>query len=125
MEAKRNRVSRLSEILSASGFEVVVCQGRMKAVRGLCQVHVCHGEEGIALAIPVVRLRQSTGIPADLLEYLRDRNRRHKGPGQFQISRNMVWYCARASGEDDLAKTALGAQETVERIGPKILNVLG
>ncbi len=125
MEVKSSDFARSGEVLSESGFEVFSHQGRMKAVRGLCQVYVCHGEKGISLAIPIVRLKQSAGIPRELLEYLQDRNLRHKGPGQFCIFQNMVWYWACARGEDDLAKTALAAQETAEKAGPKVLNVLG
>ncbi|MGE5578619.1 MAG: hypothetical protein ACM3WU_01125 [Bacillota bacterium] len=119
-----------------------------RAVRGHCEVHVARSGDRILLSIPVVRLGPERPVTERLTQYLDDRNASGKGPGVFQLDGDTVWYRAHRdldasspgnardsgaaypnAGNDaaryaQVAATALAMQETVERLGPKILNLL-
>lgn len=53
-----------------------------------------------------------------------DRNTAHGGPGRFEIEGGMIWYRAFARPDDRPEAVAEGAVSAVEKIGPKILNLL-
>jgi len=113
------------------GFSMVKGTGsRVKLVRGHCEVHIRQEGESWIFEIPVVRLSQHKESPMALCRYLLERNGESKGPGFFGIREEMVWYRAAlpadiAQNEPGLEKTVLSMQEAVERLGPKVLNLMG
>lgn len=109
--------------LFQAGFRVIDGEDCFKAVRGFCQICISRKGDGLVLSIPVVKLEPGDP-PENLVGYLRDRNSHHKGPGKFRISRGTVFYECIAQN-DDAVTLCLEAQRTVEKLGPKILNVLG
>lgn len=107
------------------GFALRQCPDYLKLTRGRCEIHVRREPQGIGLAIPVVRLGADRQAAGPLESYLEERNRGHKGPGRFAVRDGLVWYEAKAGANGDTAAIALAMQETVERLGPRILNILG
>ena len=113
----------------AEGFEAVSSPNGLKLVRGHCEVRVSRqaARDTLQLEIPVVRLIPERPLPPAALSYLEERNRAGKGPGRFEVEGKTVWYRATVEAgiaPESLALLALAMQETVERIGPKILNIL-
>ncbi len=94
-----------------------------RLICGRCEIHLYRLDKGSALEIPVVRVTREDGLPVRVQEYLRERNRNHRGPGRFFFRDKIIWYGADTGGveTDDLIA---GSQRAVESIGPKILNLL-
>ncbi len=125
---------RLSgDILSAlekKGFALRPFTGYVRLVRGYCEIHLKPGiqaDPGFVMEIPVLRLGPGRPLSPLVASYLEERNRTRKGPGTFTVHGDIIWYKAAADQDatpDALAGIALAMQETVERIGPKILNML-
>lgn len=120
--------SELIEAFVGRGFEAASSAGRRRFVRGHCEVHVERSDGGgVRLAIPVVRLGPERPKTPALAAYLEDRNARGEGPGRFETEGELIRYVADAVSAvraEDLADLALAMQETVERTGPKVLNIL-
>ncbi|MGI6643709.1 MAG: hypothetical protein ACOX3V_06940 [Bacillota bacterium] len=95
-----------------------------KMVRGRCEIHVYPKEDGYVLEIPIVRVVRQGGFPQRVQEYLLDRNIKHEGPGTFLVRDGIIWYRSEAKAPHSLDETASRSVEVVERIGPKILNLL-
>jgi hypothetical protein len=121
------------EVLSAfreKGFDTKLSPGYLRLVRGHCEVHVTQDSRGgscFTMEIPVVRLGPDRHLSPVVASYLDDRNKAGTGPGRFAVDGDVIWYRATAEGEaapDALALLVLRMQETVERTGPKILNML-
>jgi hypothetical protein len=111
------------------GFQLRRFPACLRLVKGRCEVHVRpgRGAGGLLIEIPIVRLGADRPVPEILASYLEERNKGHKGPGAFAVEPGFIWYRASVDpGEspEKAAGTALAMQETVERIGPKILNML-
>jgi len=122
-------VERLSFVLGGSGFTIVPpVSSALRAVRGLCEIHFSVCEDRIEMAIPVVRLGPDRPVTETLLKYLEGRNASAKGPGKFSVHGDTIWYRAnlvRSDGwAEDAASMARSMQETVEKVGPKILNII-
>lgn len=119
----------LRSAFSEMGFDLRSCRGHLRLVRGRCEVQArVTGDRDIAMSIPIVRLGPERPLSAALAAYLDDRNRTPTGPGVFVVEEDVVYYRAAANlrdGVDRIARVALAMQETVEHLGPKILNVLG
>lgn len=107
-----------------AGFQVFRKDGKTKLVKGRCEVHLSAVEGSLMMAIPVVRIQRQGQLPARVTEYLTDRNTAHGGPGRFEIEGGMIWYRAFARPDDRPEAVAEGAVSAVEKIGPKILNLL-
>lgn len=110
--------------LRQDGFALRQFPCYLRLVKGRCEIHVKRQAQGFSLAIPIVRLGPDRPVTDELASYLADRNCGHKGPGLFQVKGGSVWYEAAASVQD-LTEVALSMQKTVERLGPRILNILG
>ncbi len=95
-----------------------------KVILGRCEIHIYRRPENYALEIPVVRLSRERGLPLKVQSYLEDRNEHHQGPGLFTVTKEIIWYRAVADNEEDLNDTMLACQNVVERLGPKILNLM-
>lgn len=97
-----------------------------RAVRGHCEVHVDVGDDAVSLGIPVARLGSDRPLTPLVMDYLTGRNEAGKGPGLLTAEDDGIWYRAWVGGGDPTkaAAVALAMQKTVERIGPKILNIL-
>ncbi len=111
-------------VFREAGFRVHQRDGKAKLVKGRCEVHLSPVSRTLDMRIPVVRIDRQGALPKRVTDYLSDRNGNHRGPGQFEIEGNMIWYRALLGPEDrpeDVATRACGA---VEKIGPKILNLL-
>ena len=113
----------------SAGFEVRPSPRGIKAIRGHCEVHLSRDPiRGTwRLEIPVVRLSSRRPLSPEAASYLDDRNKSGKIRGAFAADSGLIWY--RACAESDaqaasLARMAVEMQETVERLGPKILNLL-
>lgn len=98
---------------------------RFKFIRGCCEIYVndC-SKTGITIEIPVAKLpgyKEPSGL---LYNYLLERNGTMKGPGYFCIRNETIWFRAVLPGNDNISAIALQMQETVERLGPRIMNLL-
>lgn len=117
----------LASALRDRGFTPVPAPGgRFRAVRERCEVLFRRECGHIAMEIPVVRLGPDRPLTPPLSDYLTERNEARRGPGAFSVEGDMIWYKASVAGGDPAAAaaTALAMQATVEKIGPKILNIL-
>ncbi len=95
-----------------------------KMVLGRCEIHIHRHPDHYVLEIPVVRLSPGRGLSPKVESYLEDRNIHHKGPGLFTVNQKIIWYRAITSHQVDLYDTASACQNVVERLGPKILNLM-
>ncbi len=98
----------------------------LRALRGHCEVHLQGQDGGVSLSIPVVRLGPGRPATTLLSDYLSGRNKAGKGPGIFILEGDSVLYRALvpAGDPDAVANTALAMQKTVEKLGPKVLNII-
>ncbi|HAF66472.1 MAG: hypothetical protein WBL52_02460 [Bacillota bacterium] len=95
----------------------------MKVVRGRCEVHIRIVKDGAVLEIPVMKFPGQKGASEALMSYLLERNGTMDGPGFFGFRDDCIYYRAFAGGLEGLEKLALKMQQTVEKLGPKVLNV--
>mgnify|MGYP005841150523 FL=1 len=114
---------------SAGFVEVRPSPRGLKAVRGHCEVHLSRDPTRGTwdLEIPVVRLSSRRPLSPEAASYLEDRNKSGKVRGAFAADGGFIWYrvCAESDASPaSLARLAAEMQETVERLGPKILNLL-
>lgn len=116
---------RVLAAIRERGFACREFPDYLRLVRGHCEIHVAARPDHFALCIPVVKLGPDRPVTSALKDYLEERNRGHKGPGLFQIGNGFVWYEATAPRTGDVAAVALAMQQVVERLGPRVLNILG
>jgi hypothetical protein len=127
--AERSLPDEVLAALRRKGFALRPFRGYLRLVRGLCEIHVrqrAPGEPGLVLEIPVARMGPDRRLTPVLSSYLDQRNLARKGPGTFLVEGDVIRYRA-AVGEmtpDAFAEVALAMQETVEKTGLKILNML-
>ncbi len=97
-----------------------------RAVRGHCEVHVDVAKDTVSLGIPIARIGTDRPATPLIRDYLAGRNEAGKGPGLFSVEDDTIWYRASVEGGDPAtaAAVALAMQKVVEKIGPKILNIL-
>jgi hypothetical protein len=123
---------RLS-LFRKAGFQVIVREGAaktakpVKLVKGRCEIHLSNSPNGLMMEIPVVRNDRQDGqneLPKIVADYLSDRNSAHKGPGRFVFDGDIIWYRAFSGPKDEPQAVANGACNAVEKLGPKILNLL-
>ncbi len=95
-----------------------------KMVRGRCEIHVYRQNGGYVLEIPIVRVVRRDGLPQRVQEYLLDRNVGHGGPGTFLTRDRVIWYRSEVKDGQSLEEVVSLSEKAVERIGPKILNLL-
>jgi hypothetical protein len=110
-----------------AGFRVYAKDSQVKLVLGRCEVHLSKISPDSRISdmeIPVVRIDRQGELPKRVTDYLSDRNERGGGPGLFEIEGNMIWYRAVLGPEDSPEDVAAQACHAVEKIGPKILNLL-
>jgi hypothetical protein len=111
------------ENLRVIGFSIVSLDQLhfVKAVRDNVEIHLQENEQDYFLKIPIAKV-PSWGLPPSLCEYLGERTLNHKGPGRFVAESRYIWYMVDNVPKDNLPEIAVKMQETVEKIGPKILN---
>ena len=109
------------------GFILRRFPGYLRLVRGRCEVHLRAEGDALVAEIPLARLGPDRPLPDVLLVYLRERNEGHKGPGLFLAEKGFIWYRAAVSVEgvpEETAALAAAMVEAVERLAPKVLNML-
>ena len=95
----------------------------MKVVRGRCEVHIRIVKDGAVLEIPVMKFPGQKGASEALMSHLLERNGTMDGPG-FSGSGTIAYITGRLpEGLRASEKLALKMQQTVEKLGPKVLNV--
>ena len=95
----------------------------VKVVKGRCEIDIRKAPEGVILDIPILSLRDKRTPSSVLMEYLLERNGAMNGPGFFAIKDGVVCYKGVCKQTEDIEALASGMQITVERLGPKIINV--
>ena len=102
----------------------------VKLVKAHCEIYARTSPEGqyFQFEIPVSRLEMARESPLALYRYLLDRNGAMPGPGYFAVRDGIIWYrlvLPREVQEHPLLteKLLVKMVETVERLGPKILNL--
>lgn len=103
-------------------YETVTCG--LKLVRGHCEIHVEVVPGGVLMEIPVARLPRERKDTGPVFQYLLERNAQMKGPGFFGVRDGCIFYRTLWRSGESVAEVARELQETVERLGPKILNLL-
>jgi len=106
------------------GFRVVGQEpDGIKVVKGHCEIHIRTVREGTALDLPVMRFRENRTPSETLLNYLLERNGSMNGPGFFAIREDCIYYRAIAGCHENIEQLALDMQQTVEKLGPKVINI--
>ncbi len=95
----------------------------IRVVKGHCEIHVQKVPEGVALDVPVMALRGKKAPSEALMSYLLERNGAMNGPGFFAMKEGCIYYRAIAYCHESIEKLALHMQITIEKLGPKIVNV--
>ncbi|HHX10154.1 MAG TPA: hypothetical protein GX729_02095 [Firmicutes bacterium] len=95
----------------------------IKVVRGRCEIHIQKVKQGTVLEIPVMNFRGQKAPTKTLMGYLLERNGSMNGPGFFGFREGCIYYRAFAGGHESIEQLALQMQKTVEKLGPKVLNV--
>ncbi len=113
-----------ADIFHKAGFSITEQSSEsIKAVKGRCEIYIKQKPTATVLELPVIELCGKRNRSQPLMRYLLERNGAMNGPGFFAIKDGCIYYRSIVYCSENISEVALKMQETIEQLGPKIINV--
>lgn len=113
-----------ADIFQKAGFSITEQSSKcIKAVKGHCEIYIKQEPTATVLELPVIELFGRRDKSQPLMCYLLERNGAMNGPGFFAIIDGCIYYRSIVYCSENISEVALKMQETIEQLGPKIINV--